>query len=421
MTDCWISTFAYSSTCTYSPSIWVVAHTTLLRRDVQHINTATMPSIEESKRQVKAGLSQNRQNDLDHSAILASLEDEIDKHNRSLKEEETREIPPSKFRFKSGTSDPRRRKRSRDRDHDRKSRKHRRRKEDQHESEEAAHPFPREPTNPDDAARGDPNAAFRDSLFDALADDEGAAYWESVYSQPIHVYPRPTVETAKGELEEMNDEQYAAYVQTRMWEKKNPQILLERERKDKQRREEEEERTKQREEFVRRKQRAAWDRAHQDGARKFAGLDSDGEERYEYVLDPRGASKRSKDHAKDEYRHAWNAYVAAWDKLKLELLEARENQEESRNDVSPSQRIPWPVLQSKPVTKPNIEDFMRHAPHAGSEDGPTKLQLLKMERVKWHPDKIQQRFTGSVDEGTMKIVTGIFHVVDALLEDERER
>src|SRR5436190_10673322 len=36
-----------------------------------------------------------------------------------------------------------------------------------------------------------PDTAFRESLFDALADDEGAAYWESVYGQPIHIYPRP--------------------------------------------------------------------------------------------------------------------------------------------------------------------------------------------------------------------------------------
>lgn len=391
-----------------------------VRRHVQHLEASGMPSIEESKRQVKASLSQNKQQHVDHDAILADLEAEIDKHNRGVKDDDEPRAA-SKFRFKSGTSDPRRRKRSRDREHERKSRKHRRRRDEQQEPDEAAaHPFPREPTNPEGTAREDPSVAFRDSLFDALADDEGAAYWESVYSQPIHVYPRPTFETARGELEQMNDEQYAAYVQTRMWEKKNPQIVLERERKEKSKREEEEERTKEREEFVRRKQRAAWDRANKEGARKFAGLDSEGEERYEYVLDPGGASKHSKDDSSEEYRHAWVSYIAAWDKLKLELLEAREKQEGSSN-ASPSQRIPWPVLQSKPVTKPNIEDFMRHAPHNNDDSGPTRLQILKMERVKWHPDKIQQRFTGSVDEGTMKIVTGIFHVVDALLEDERER
>ena len=33
-----------------------------------------------------------------------------------------------------------------------------------------------------------PDTAFRESLFDALADDEGAAFWEGVYGQPIHSY-----------------------------------------------------------------------------------------------------------------------------------------------------------------------------------------------------------------------------------------
>jgi hypothetical protein len=41
--------------------------------------------------------------------------------------------------------------------------------------------------------------------------------------------------------------------------------------------------------------------------------------------------------------------------------------------------------------------------------------------VRWHPDKVQQRFAGAVDEGTMKVVTGVFQVVDALVEEERKK
>jgi hypothetical protein len=47
--------------------------------------------------------------------------------------------------------------------------------------------------------------------------------------------------------------------------------------------------------------------------------------------------------------------------------------------------------------------------------------LLKAERVRWHPDKIQHRFGGNVDEGTMKIVTGIFQIVDDMVEQQRKR
>ncbi|KAK4502748.1 hypothetical protein PRZ48_006174 [Zasmidium cellare] len=404
-----------------------------------------MPSIEESKRKVKTELSHAPE--IDHDAILASLQDEIDRHNsggstsrskhhrrrrdssrESSREDKSRSM---RFRFKSHRSehdrDSKKRKR---RSRDDKGHRHRRRTKDHDSSQDngeeneqgAAHPFPREPTHPDVDGKVDPNAAFRDSLFDALADDEGAAYWESVYSQPIHVYQRPTVKTPKGELEEMNDDQYAAYVQTKMWEKKNPEIVIERERAAKQRKEEEEERTRQREEFIRRKERAAWDRAQRAGAKRFAGEGDGAKDGYEYVFDfsdrDTGRSKRSEPEL-NEYVEAWSRYNIAWDRLKLELLDEANSGPKDEKRQTPSKRIPWPVLQHKPVTRPNIEAFMRHIPL--ESDGKSRLQLLKAERFKWHPDKMQQRFVGSVDEGTMKVVTGVFQVVDALVEEERKR
>ena len=45
------------------------------------------------------------------------------------------------------------------------------------------------------------------------------------------------------------------------------------------------------------------------------------------------------------------------------------------------------------------------------------MKALKAERVRWHPDKVQQRFGGGVDEGTMRVVTGVFQVVDAVLKE----
>jgi len=57
---------------------------------------------------------------------------------------------------------------------------------------------------------------------------------------------------------------------------------------------------------------------------------------------------------------------------------------------------------------------MRHAPY---EVGRSRVKVLKAERVRWHPDKVQQRFGGAVDEGTMKLVTGVFQVVDAVFEE----
>ncbi len=67
--------------------------------------------------------------------------------------------------------------------------------------------------------------------------------------------------------------------------------------------------------------------------------------------------------------------------------------------------------------KPNIEAFFERVP---VEDRAERLRKLKAERVRWHPDKTQQRFGGEVDDGTMKLVTGVFQVVDAMVEAERK-
>src|ERR1700742_2725384 len=51
-----------------------------------------------------------------------------------------------------------------------------------------------------------PDQAFRESLFDAMGDDEGAAFWENVYGQPIHHYPDTYQDEETGELERMTDD-----------------------------------------------------------------------------------------------------------------------------------------------------------------------------------------------------------------------
>jgi hypothetical protein len=376
-----------------------------------------MPSIADSKRQVTEGLSA----DYEHDAILASLQDEIDKHNRET--EEIRKERPHKrrrhrddragesrshrerhlrFRFKSGVEEPKPKKRSK-RSHSPKPAS---------PDPDVAHPFPREPTDPDAPSLPSNTAAFQTSLFDALADDEAASYWESVYSQPIHVYSRPVQQTETGQLQDMDDETYAAYVQRKMWEKQNPEIVIERERMERKRKEEKEAKERRREEFVRARQKEAWDHAGR------ARGSRDGEER-----DDRTSSRKPKAHEPDDevYARAWTAYLSAWDALVSALAKAQSPS--SDQSKPPSKRIPWPTLQNRPATRPNIEAFMRHAPLASGDDRSSagRLQALKVERVRWHPDKVQQRFAGAVDEGTMKVVTGVFQVVDSLVEEERKK
>lgn len=324
-------------------------------------------------------------------------------------------VRPSRFRLKS----KKRRRRDEGREGDD---AHKRRREHRHDdcdlSRHEAHPYrrPRSPAGLDDPslyddtylpnARSssyvDPDTAFRESLFDALADDEGAAYWEGVYGQPMHTYARPTAEREGGELEQMDDEEYAAYVRARMYERTHQHLFEERARREEARkRQREEEKIHEERERVRteeRKDREAWDRKVEDSIRR---------------TERRSKSKR--------WEHAWETYLDGWEGLK----------DQRRRDVSGAEdddvirtlrrMIPWPSITGrwKDVTKEETEDFFKHAPGDGDRDLCT---VLKMERVRWHPDKMQQRFGGTgLDAETMMTVTAVFQVVDRMWNEMKER
>ena len=76
-----------------------------------------------------------------------------------------------------------------------------------------------------------------------MADDEGAAYWEGVYGQPLHIYEDEYAAAnhggAEGSLERMSEEEYAAYVRQRMWEKTNAGLLEEKARREQMKKEKE--------------------------------------------------------------------------------------------------------------------------------------------------------------------------------------
>lgn len=228
-----------------------------------------------------------------------------------------------------------------------------------------------------ESGRLSPNTAFRESLFDAMADDEGAAYWESVYGQPIHVYSRdkPSATGEGGsEVDRMTDDEYAAYVRQKMWEKTHAGLIEERKRREEERKRKETEREK---------------------ARRIT-------EEMERSL--RRGEKRRKRRA---WREAWERYAAAWAKWDGKSVEG----------------IPWPTRTGKREGIGEEGDEVRLFFENGldrDEIGDKEFAAkLKEERVRWHPDKIQQRLGGKVEEGVMKDVTSIFQVVDRLWNDVR--
>lgn len=305
---------------------------------------------------------------------------------------------PSKFRFKSkrgrDRDDPesssrsrRDHKRRRSDDYDHSHRSSRRRRHDSSRSSKPTYhsPLRDDPTQYDDTylpnARSehymDPDVAFRESLFDALADDEGAEYWEGVYGQPIHVYPN-TYEGPQGELEQMTDEEYATYVRGKMWEKTHQHVLEEREKREKQRKE--------------RKER---DREMEAERKEF-------EKRVSESL-RRGEERRSK----KKWKGLWEEYTRAWEGVADEASKPIS----SESPVGTIE-LPWPVESAKAsdISKERVEEFFRRAPPESSN----LPALLKIERVRWHPDKVQQRMGSRIQASTLKSVTSVFQIVDSM-------
>ncbi|PWY71648.1 hypothetical protein BO70DRAFT_414337, partial [Aspergillus heteromorphus CBS 117.55] len=250
------------------------------------------------------------------------------------------------------------------------------------------------PSNP--TGRISPSTAFRESLFDALGDDEGASYWESVYGQPIHTYAVPTTPNpATGELEMMDEEEYVAYVRSKMWERTREGMLAEQERV--------------RGERMRKKRREE---------RREA-------ERMRFQVEVEGSLRRGGRGGGEGLGEAWVEYARAW-----AWLDARREGGKEEGDGF-RELVFWPVESGKrrDVCREKVEEFLRRCPGARGADGDgdgegSLLATLKTERVRWHPDKIQHRYGGlgkGIDEAVMRSVTEVFQIVDHMWNEERKK
>lgn len=171
-----------------------------------------------------------------------------------------------------------------------------------------------------------------------------------------------------------------------MWEKSHGYIIEERRRREEERR--------------RRKDRE-WEE-EKDGRRWRDGVDE--------AL-TRGEERRRK----GRWRGVWERYAKGWDALRFEDVGGER--------VRLRDKIAWPVESGswKDVGKENVERFFGQAPQA-SGTGVDLADLLKKERVRWHPDKMQQRAgNGGIDEGTMKLVTAVFQVIDRLRSETKAK
>ncbi|KAK6841407.1 hypothetical protein PG987_002267 [Apiospora arundinis] len=297
----------------------------------------------------------------------------------------------TKFRFKSKHSSrsshrsSRHRERDYDDDHGDDDREGRRRRSERHRDEGADREKLNDEDDPDRDSRrshrrSHHDTAFRESLFDAMADDEGAAYWEGVYGQPIHVYANARQQPSQGaggELEQMTDDEYAAYVRQKMWEKTHQGLLEERARREEAK------------------------RAKNDKEAEARRLTRQMEESLR-----RGEERRRRRSWRDKYEE----YAAAWAEWDGTV-----------------EGMSWPVSSSgssgerAEISPETVRDFFVNGLDPIEIGESVFLAKLKEERFKWHPDKIQQRLGPGFDETVRRDVTAVFQIIDKLWSDIRAK
>lgn len=210
----------------------------------------------------------------------------------------------------------------------------------------------------------------------------------------------------------MTDEEYAAYVRVRMWERTHEGMMEERERvrEEKARVKAERERW----ERERERERGRFDRAVEESLRH-------GRER-----------KRGK-----AWGVVWGEYRRCWEEMGrlVEVGKSKKGEGENGNgNGNEATRLRnvifWPVETGKrrDVSREAVEEFIRHAPDDGrdvkSRDSRHDLLLavLKSERVRWHPDKIQHRYGNlGIDDVVMQSATEVFQIIDQMWNEEREK
>ena len=256
----------------------------------------------------------------------------------------------------------------------------------------------------------DPDRAFRESLFDALADDEGADFWAGVYGEPIHQFPNRFVDEETGEAQQMDDEEYAQYVRRKMWERSREGIEAAREEKRQERI-----KLQQEEEKNRRSQpKPPCDSTAGESHNNFA---------FDFAIE---ASLRRGERRKDQRRgqELWRDYLRRWQDL--QDLVTKNDREETEAKLCLRDRIPWPVAsgQRKHVDAAEIEQFIRRGVETlrvVDSKPEVFLAALKLERVRWHPDKMHQRYGSlDIDEDTMKGVTATFQILDQMWSEAKQ-
>ena len=87
------------------------------------------------------------------------------------------------------------------------------------------------------------------------------------------------------------------------------------------------------------------------------------------------------------------------------------------------EEMSWPVRSGRreDVGSEPVRDFFVNGLDPVEMGEKDFLARLKEERVRWHPDKIQQRLGDKFDDAVQRDVTAVFQIIDKLWSDIRAK
>lgn len=249
----------------------------------------------------------------------------------------------------------------------------------------------------------DPDTAFRESVLDALSDADGAAYWQRVYGVDLSTIPRTKTDRTTGATERTTDDERVALARRMIFESQKAPREKDEERRRRKKREEESRRQHRDDDDEEPTRRTAEKERRQRKERVRA---AEAERRMQEEIERslrRGEERRKRAEMKskfDEYSQRW----AEWD--------------------GEQATIPWPTLTGarNGITEREIRSFLVRGLELKTVGSKEFLARLKEQRVRWHPDKMQQKMGGKdkVDKRVMADITMIFQVIDTLYDDIRK-
>jgi flagellar biosynthesis GTPase FlhF len=180
---------------------------------------------------------------------------------------------------------------------------------------------------------------------------------------------------------------------------------------------------------TRRERDEEFERERREREEQFRREQQDREESRKRQQQEREAKARSEETAKRQREKAakeaeaqrntnrWKEYNRAW-------AELRNMPAASRASRNPRTAIPWPTdigsfRSCHDVSPYDIEAFFGYGVSVSGRG--QLLAILKVERSKWHPDKVQHLFGAQVDEPTMDRVTQISQIVNQLYTQEQAK